>query len=356
MKRPHAFSGTARREGRAPSRDEWRERILHTSLGRKIAAMIFQPRGAESGEVFLNQRRVFILPTRAGLMLAAMLIALLLGSINYSLSLGFALTFLVVGVAWVAMIHTFRNLAHLHLRPARVEPVFAGELADYRVVVRNDARFDRYALRMRTAEPKDYRSEANATISCDPAARAEVGVTMPVMAPTRGRQPMPRVTLETRFPLGLWRAWSYWQPDLVALVYPQPAPHGSPLPAALGEGRTSDAHGARGSEDFAGIRPYAAGDPARHIAWRAMAKNPEGKTLTKLFDGSAGGELWLDFDDARLQTADKEAALSLMTRWVLDCEVAELRYGLRMPGVVRAPDRGASHRAACLEALATHGL
>ena len=314
--------------------------------------MIFQPRGAESGEVFLNQRRVFIVPTRAGLMLSAMLVALLLGSINYSLSLGFTLTFLVVGVAWVAMFHTFRNLAHLYLRPARVEPVFAGELADYRVVVRNDARFDRYAVRMRT----DFRRKARAMISCDPLARTEVGVTLPVMAVARGRQPMPRVTLETRFPLGLWRAWSYWQPDLVALVYPQPAPHGIPLPAMLGDGIKSDVHGARGSEDFAGIRPYAPGDPARHIAWRAMAKNPEGKTLTKLFDGSASGELWLDFDDAHAQSGDREAALSLMTRWVLDCEAAEIRYGLRMPGLVRASDRGASHRAACLEVLAMHGL
>lgn len=356
MKRSHLLAAADVREARAASRDGWRERILGTPFGSKIAAKIFQPRGAESGEVFLNQRRVFIVPTRAGLTLAAMLVALLLGSINYSLSLGFALTFLVVGVAWVSMFHTFRNLAHLHLRPARVEPVFAGELADYRVVVRNDARFDRYAVRLRTAELADDRGEAHAMITCDPLARAEVGVTLPVLAAARGRQPMPRVTLETRFPLGLWRAWSYWQPDLVALVYPQPAPQGTALPAVLGEGRNSDGHGARGSEDFAGIRPYAAGDPARHIAWRAMAKNPEGKTLTKLFDGGASGELWLDFRDALAQSGDVESALSLMTRWVLDCEAGEIRYGLRLPGALRAPDRGAPHRAACLEALATHEL
>src|ERR1700754_3247696 len=131
-----------------PESSPWRARLVRTRLGRRIDRAIFQPRGAESGEVVLNQRRVFILPTRAGLLLGVMLIALLLGSINYSLSLGFALTFLVVGVAWVGMLATFRNLAHLYRRPWRVDPVFAGDTADYRLVVRNAARIDRYAIEL----------------------------------------------------------------------------------------------------------------------------------------------------------------------------------------------------------------
>ena len=329
--------------------------VARTRVARKIGTLIFQPRGAESGEVFLNQRRVFILPTRAGLMLAVMLVALLLGSINYSLALGFALTFLVVGVAWVAMFHTFRNLAHLYLRPARVEPVFAGELAEYRIVVRNAAAFDRFAIRIRRrADAGDTTSQLQ--ISCDPPAHGEIGVTVPIRTMRRGLQSMPRVTLATRFPLGLWQAWSDWQPDLVALVYPRPAPPATPLPLAIGTGRAGEGHGARGSEDFAGIRHYAAGDPARHIAWKAMAKNPEGKTLTKLFDGSTSGELWLVFSEAMAESRDVEAALSRMTRWVLDCEEQEIRYGLRMPGVDVAPDRGAAHRAVCLGALARYAI
>ena len=329
--------------------------LARTGVAKKIGTLIFQPRGIESGEVFLNQRRVFILPTRAGLMLAVMLVALLLGSINYSLALGFALTFLVAGVAWVAMFHTFRNLAHLCLRPARVEPVFAGELAEYRFVVRNAAMFDRYAIHMRSRADGGTATNPR-QISCDPPARGEVSVTMPVATTRRGLQAMPRVTLATRFPLGLWHAWSYWQPNLVVLVYPHPAPTTITLPLAIGTGRVGEGHGARGSEDFAGIRPYAAGDPARHIAWKAMAKNPEGKTLTKLFDGSASGELWLAYSEAMAESRDVEAALSRMTRWVLDCEEREIRYGLRMPGVEIAPDRGAAHRAICLKALAMHAL
>ena len=261
----------------------WRDRLADTRLGRRLATMVFQPRGAESGEVFLNQRRVFILPTRAGLLLALMLVALLLGSINYSLSLGFGLTFLVVGVAWIGMLATFRNLAHLHLRPLRVEPVFAGDTAEYRLVIRNAATIDRYAIELAV-------DGLMRGVPCDPPAGQEQDVTIPVTVERRGRQPMPRITLATRFPLGLWRAWSYWTPDLAALVYPRPAEVGTPLPLAQGHGRDHRAERIRGSEDFAGLRAYVAGDPVRHIAWRAMARNPEGRVMTKLFDGGASGE------------------------------------------------------------------
>jgi uncharacterized protein (DUF58 family) len=331
-----------------PPSDNW---FWKTRPGARIASKLFRLRGPEAGEVELVQRRVFILPTRSGLMLAMMLIALLLGSINYTLNLGYVLTFLVASMAWVGMFQTFRNLAHLHLRGARVEPVFAGEIAAYRIVLRNPSRYDRYAIRVRAdAAGTSPLSE----VSADPQAHQEAPVSVPAVAPARGWQTMPRVTLETTFPLGLWRAWSYWQPDLRVLVYPQPASPGTPLPPAQADGRSGDGHAGPGSEDFAGIRPYAAGDVPRHMAWKAMARTPEAEALTKLFDGGSQSELWLDL--ALLPgPMDIEAALSCMTRWVLDCEARQIRYGLRLPGVQFAPDHGAAQLHNCLTALALYG-
>ncbi len=330
---------------RGASRGRLLSRVLDSRFGLRMSRAIFQPRGAERGEVFLNQRRVFILPTRAGLLLAVMLIALLLGSINYSLSLGFALTFMVVGIAWIGMLATFRNLAHLYLRSLRVDPVFAGELAEFRIVLRNAAGFDRYAIEL------SVEGLARA-IRCDPPAGQEQDVTIPVVAVRRGRQPMTRITLATRFPLGLWRAWSHYTPELAVLVYPRPAIRGPSPPFASGDGRDQQLQRVRGSDDFAGLRTYVAGDPVRHIAWRAMARNPEGRAMTKLFDGGASGEAWLTLDAALAITGDFEGALSLMTRWVLDAETESLRYGLELTSVRIAPSRGIAHRAACLEALA----
>ena len=325
---------------------EVRRRIQNSALIERWSKLVFQPRGPEPGDVFLNQRRVFVLPTRAGLALVVMLVALLLGSINYSLSLGFGLTFLFAGVAWVGMFYTFRNLAHLTLRPARVDPVFAGQIAEFHVMLVNEHRYDRWAIDLNADQ------QYTAT-SADPPARGSTSVMVPVKVLKRGYQPMPRITLSTNFPIGLWRSWSYWQPDLQVLVYPEPAPAGEPLPLSQGEGQDGESHSGPGSEDYAGIRPYAAGDVVRHLAWKAMARSPNDLLLTKMFSGAAERELWLDLSQVSGQLG-LENALSLMTRWVLDCETGDALYGLRLPGVEFAPARGDAHRQRCLEALALY--
>ncbi|MEO7576172.1 MAG: hypothetical protein ABIT83_01010, partial [Massilia sp.] len=119
---------------------------LKNFIERKTNLWLFQLRDVEPGEVFLNQRRVFIVPTSAGLGFAALLLVLLIGSTNYNLGLGFALTFAVGACALVDMVFTYRNLAHLHLRPGRARSVFAGEEAQFELHVVNNTRRDRYAL------------------------------------------------------------------------------------------------------------------------------------------------------------------------------------------------------------------
>ena len=43
---------------------------------------------------------------------------MLLTSLNYALSLGFVVTFLLAGLVAAALLHTFRNLAGIELRAA----------------------------------------------------------------------------------------------------------------------------------------------------------------------------------------------------------------------------------------------
>src|SRR2546423_14852974 len=96
-------------------------------LRQSIADWIFRAAAPEAPPVTLVQRRIFILPTRQGYVFALTLLVMLVASINYQLSLGFILTFLLASMAGVAMLHTWRNLAHLKLRPGRCDPVFAGD-------------------------------------------------------------------------------------------------------------------------------------------------------------------------------------------------------------------------------------
>jgi len=323
---------------------------INRLVRRKTDKWLFQLRDAEAGEVFLHQRRVFIVPTGAGVGFGALILILLIGSTNYSLGLGFALTFVVATCAIVDMYFTYRNLGQLHLQPGRAQPVFAGEDALFELAIANRTRLDRYALWI------DFLQAGEARYVADAMAGGSTALSLSAPTGERGWLPAPRIRLVTRFPLGLFRAWSYWQPDLKALVYPFPEEVAPPLP--MSGAASEDGHGHAGHDDFAGIRSYQPGDGMKHLAWRQIARlDPAlgGQLVTKHFEGGAIEELVLDFD-AMPAIMDLELRLSRMTRWVLDAEQRALPYAFRMNGVEFAPSAGSAHQAACLRALALYGI
>ena len=310
---------------------------------------LFQLRAAEPGEVYLNQRRVFILPTGAGLAFGALLLILLIGSINYTLGLGFAFTFAIACCAIIDMILTFRNLAHLHLGPGRALAIFAGEDAHFELHLTNRSRLDRFAVWI------DFLAVGEPRHVADVAKGGSAKVLLSCPSVERGWLAAPRVRLVTRFPLGMFRAWSYWQPDLKALVYPFPEPQAPPLPMSGASGEEGTGHG--GHDDFSGIRSYQLGDPMRHLAWRQIARfDPDlgGQLVTKQFEGGAIEELVLDFN-ALPAIMDLELRLSRMTRWVLTAEQRGLPYAFRLGQHEYPASVGDAHRAACLSALALYG-
>jgi len=192
----------------------------------RLAQWIWGFKAPERGTIILVHRRVYILPTRLGWLFAATLLVLLVGSINYALALGFALTFLLAGAGLAGMVHTARNLARIAVSTGRAEPAFAGESAQFRIYLDGRSGYDRPAILARHVG-----SGSQFVIDIPPQALAEVVLAVP--ARRRGWLALGRVLLETRFPLGLFRAWSYVEPDARCLVYPRP--ERSPLPAARGE-------------------------------------------------------------------------------------------------------------------------
>lgn len=323
---------------------------IKKAIRRRADQWLFQLRDAEPGEVFLNSRRVFIVPTGAGFGFALLLLVLLIASTNYNLALGFMLTFAIGACAVVDMHLTHKNLVKLHLLAGRAHPVFAGEDAQFELTLINRTKVNRYALWV------DFLQAGEPRYAADVMAASRTALLLSAPSTERGWLQAPRVRIRTRFPLGLFNGWSYWQPDAKVLVYPFPeegAPH-LPMSGAASE----DGHGHAGHDDFAGIRSYQPGDPMRHMAWRQIARlDPAlgGQLATKHFEGGAIEELVLDFD-AMPPALDLELRLSRMTRWVLDAELRALPYAFRMQGREFTPSVGAAHQAACLRALALHGI
>jgi len=325
-------------------------RALEHGLRKRASQWLWRRRAAEPGEVCLRQRRVYTMPTHPGLLYCAMLAVLFIASVNYNLGLGFALTFLLGGCALVNMVLTFRNLAHLRLAAGRAAPVFAGELAQFDLHLINRSRHDRFALWIDfVADDRPDLAQA-----ADIAAGTTVSLTLSTPARQRGWLPAPRVRLQTRFPLGLLRAWSYWQPAAQALVYPRPEDAGPALP--LASAAAHDGAGAAGQDDFAGIRGYQAGDSPKRMAWRQIARiaAETGRPLvTKHFEGGAAADITLDL--ALLPaTMTLDAQLSRLTRWVLEADARGMPYALHLGATSLPAALGPAHHDACLQALALY--
>ena len=314
-------------------------------LSATLRRWLFRQQPDRQLPIELTQRRIYILPTGAGLLFAAVLTVMLIGAINYNLGLGHALVFLLAAIGLLAMVHTFRNLFALQLLPGRPEPVFAGEAARFPLRIDNPGRLPRRAIELAFA--------GQTTVNADLSPSGSATVNIPFVTQRRGLLDPGRLTLATRYPLGLLRAWSHPYPLWSCLVYPRVIHR--PLPAAARQGVVDQRQGDSGQEDFAGLRQRQDGDPTRHIAWKAVARRTdEQPLLVKQFAGGGADELWLRWSQTAF-TCDDEQRLSILTGWVIAADRQQARYGLDLPARRITPARGPAHRAACLQALALFG-
>lgn len=295
-----------------------------------------------SSQVRLNHRRIFIMPTRAGMGLLLLLLIMLIGAINYQNSLVYAVVFLLGSLFWVGLHHTYRNLAGLELHANGSLPVFAGEEAALTLTLLAPRReHQAVVLFWPTTPPRQVDVER------------QLGTTLSLYHPTahRGWFKPGRLRVETRYPLGWFVAWSLVDLDWQVLVYPQPLSLPLPGTRAADEGE-GDQLLAEGVDDFQGLRAYQPGDSKKRLDWRAWSR---GQGLhSKVFAEPQQDSLWLSL--AQAPGASLEQQLSCLAGWVLQLESRHRPYALELAGQRIGPALGAAHRDACLRALALYGV
>jgi uncharacterized protein (DUF58 family) len=329
------------------------EAVLPPSPAPRVRGMLatrlntwFESRVARSDTLLLTQRNVYILPTRAGFTFAFTLMVLLLASINYQLNLGYVLTFLLAGSGIVSMHLTHNTLRGLTLRLRPVVPVFAGDAAALEVVLTSpgSARFG-IGVKVQAAR-------ADTLTWIDVPALGQASARVSFVPATRGLHLLPTLSVETRFPLGLFRVWALWRPASSLLVYPRPERPAANLPAARPvPGGPTLARNAEGGE-IEGVRGYRRGDPLKLVVWKKAAKAlaSGGELVTRDTRASAHQELWLGWNDCGALAP--EDRLSRLTAWTISAHRAGADFGLQLPGRDIPPDSGDAQRLRCLEALA----
>jgi uncharacterized protein (DUF58 family) len=309
------------------------------------------PGGAAPAAGFAR-RRVYIFMTGPGLLFGFTIAVMLLGAVNYTNSMAYILTFLLASLFMVCMLHTYRNLRGLVIRLGDAEPVFAGDAASFPVLLDNRAGDARVALAVRVHPPRARRGRGAGTGAGFDLAPGELRrEPLAVVPKQRGSHRLERLVIESAWPLGIFRAWSYLDTAPEVLVYPRPAGD-LPLPES-DRFEAEEFIGPRpGTDDFIGFRAYRPGDSARSIDWKALAR--EQGLLVKRFSGAGSRRITLGWDAAGAR-GGVEARLSQLCRWVIEAERRGMAYALELPGQSVGHGSGAEHRRRCLELLARFG-
>ncbi len=288
---------------------------------------------------------MYILPTRACVTLALILVAMWYAAVSQSNAMAYMLLFFLASLAVCSMHYTHFNLSGLSAAPGRAEPCFAGTEAEVPVTLANPSRRER-----RSIEVSLEGGEGNWFVAAVPSGGGTAEARLRLRGEVRGEHPLPRLVLNSIYPLGLFQGRLLFRPPDDARVLVWPAP-GGPLPLPRGDDLTRQESAADGigGEDYAGSRAYRPGESQRHVDWRAVARGQG--LLTKQFAGAGGRRVRLRWEDTA-PLPGVEARLSQLCSWVVAAERGGFLYGLQIPGFGAAPARGESHRQACLRALA----
>ncbi|MEM6708419.1 MAG: DUF58 domain-containing protein [Pseudomonadota bacterium] len=313
---------------------------VSAALGQRFSRWLDQ-RIPRTRRITLSQRNIFIFPTKVGFAFGGLLVLMLVGAIQYQASLVYGLAFLLGSLFLVTILYTFRNLSGLTLEIVAERPAFVGEALPFRVRVERPAGSVREGVKLGWQESGQSWARL--------AAQASDEVELYVRAPQRGYFRPGRLLVETLYPLGLLRAWTWVDLDARGLVYPKPI--FGPYPARVAnrrqEGTLIDP---TGSEDLTDLRPYQAGDPVKHILWRSYARSDE--LAVKSYASYVEPRLIFDLEQL---AGTLEERISRMTGLVLTATREQREFGARIGPLVLEPNVGDAHLERALRALALYG-
>jgi uncharacterized protein (DUF58 family) len=306
-----------------------------------ILDRVRQKRGSPELPFTLEYRHIYVMPTRFGFWFGILLALTAIGGLNFNNNMALLLGFVLASIAQMTTLLAYRNISGLSLVGLRAPPVFAGQPARFKVLLKNPEERFRFAIQAKSEESGD----------CTDIEPQETGqLELEQITGRRGWMEMAPFRIENRYPLGLFRAWSVIIPRARCLVYPAPALNPPPLPKT-GRGDYGSARQGEG-EHFHGLREYQPGDPLRRIAWRTSARHE--KLYSRVMESPS--EDACEFNWYLMRGGNTEAKLSIMTAWILRAERRQIPYSLEMPTAALPADLGEDHRDACLKILALFQL
>ncbi|HSC75032.1 MAG TPA: DUF58 domain-containing protein [Pseudomonadales bacterium] len=263
----------------------------------------------------LNQRNLFIFLSRHGLYFLLVVLLVWIGATNFQNNLAFALSFFLLAIMFVAIHMTFANASGLRIRFIDAEPVFSGDVAH--------ARFELCSTASHRQLEFSWPQQESTWAAVQPSI-PEV-ILLPQKTHRRGLLSPGRFRLQTFYPLGIVRCWSWLDLDVTFLVYPKPEE--ADFRQCSSSDGDEDGGVIAGGDEYFALKSYSEGESLSRIAWKQFAA---GRGLfVREYAELSGGTVMLDLSVMTEQ--DLEVKLSKLCYCAIKLHEAGRVYGLRLP-------------------------
>lgn len=312
------------------------------SAGNRFKQRLLRVAANDELPLTLKHERIYILPTPRGLAFVGVALVMILASMNYGLNLGYALSFILVGLFASCLLSTYLNLSQLTINSITSEDTFAGSPIEYQIAIQEQRGRSRYSIdlfAMGVSNLLDIRANQSATL------------TLRNPDTQRGIHQLGRITVSSDFPLGLWRGWGYIHAHTNTFIYPRPE---SPVPTLPLSAQLNRDNQRKPTEEreFDELKRYEVTDGLSSVAWKTVARG--GGWFSKKFTSSVGnGEIELSWTSTE-NLNNPEQRLSRLCAWVLKADTMPTPYCLRFPNHSTPVALGRKQRQNCLRYLATY--
>jgi hypothetical protein len=288
----------------------------------------------------LNSRNLYILPSGFGWAYGLVVFSMLVGAVNSQINTIFLMTFLLTVVGLINIFEAHANLKNLICKFIVVKDSYQGTPAKIILSVPAENKM-RFGIEFQIG------SQAKIRLEKIPLEGLEFSV--PIATPARGCFPLPRITISSLFPFGIFRVWSYLYFEEHYYVYPQAVDPGFwPAPSQV---KSIKQKHRVGDEEFYDLKqvenPWI--DP-KNIHWKIAAKGLGWYLKTK---HSNEVDYWF-FTLNDLPAKDLESKLQNVSYWLQTAEVNGLTYGLELKETSIGFAHGSEHLQHCLRQLALY--
>lgn len=277
------------------------------------------------------------MPTSFGFAFAGMALVVFFMAVGYSNNLIYIFVFLLISLAITSAFVTNQNIKSIQVLGIKASDLFANEEGGLTMQIKNTS--SRPAWDLEILYGKDKEIQAKIAII----ETTQKDVTVKLKPVIRGWQNIQRMTLQSRFPFQLLRAWKYYSSVEKVLVFPERRGD-IQFPR---EAYSEDALANAGL--FRDHRNFQSSDSVNRIDWRASARRQN--LFVKNYEEAEKPVLSFTWEQTQ-SLEDFEKRLSQLSLWIDQAYVQQHDFSLKLGKKMFPLKKDYHHRCQCLEALA----